>query len=222
MVNTAAVQAPIGNGQTMNADAASHWVALVADLARQGVTVIATEGTRTYARQKQLYDGYRQGLTDPTTGKRYNPAWPPTDARANHLSGRAVDVGSSVGYVNTPTSKAFYARCGRYGFRPTVPGEPWHFEWHSTWVAADLNTASSDATRIPEPEENSMPVIIGIAGGGGIWVVDLAGKTKYNISVGLGADLEPQRTQVFKNLGMKYIENQPAWLLAGFTDITAR
>jgi len=137
VANTAAAQAGIGNGQTMNADAARHWAALVAEIKRDtGITVVATEGTRTYARQKALYDGYRAGRPG------FNPAWSPESPYAYHLSGRAVDVGSGVGYLATQASREFYARAGRYGFRPTVAGEPWHFEWRADWVGVSLEVAA--------------------------------------------------------------------------------
>lgn len=148
MANTSLTQASIGNGQTMNTDAAQYYNALVAKIkAETGISILATEGTRTYARQKYLYDLYLAG--------KGNPAWSPDSPLAYHLSGRAVDVGSGVGYVNTAAAKAWRARCGAYGFRETVPGEPWHFEWRKEWVSTSLDTASGgsknpiDQTTIP-------------------------------------------------------------------------
>lgn len=128
MANTPGRQASIGNGQTLNADAAIYWRLLVAAVAGLcGVWVVATEGTRTYARQLYLYvNRNRPG---------FNPAWHPDDSRANHVAGRCVDVGSGVGYVATAVSKAFYRLAGLYGFRATVKGEPWHFEWRLEWVS---------------------------------------------------------------------------------------
>lgn len=148
MANTSLAQASIGNGQTMNTDAARYYNALVEKIkAETGISIVATEGTRTYARQKYLYDLYRAG--------KGNPAWSPDDSRAYHLSGRAVDVGSSVGYVNTAAAKAWRARCLAYGFRETVAGEPWHFEWRAEWVATSLVVTSNvdrepiDETTVP-------------------------------------------------------------------------
>lgn len=166
MANTATTQAPIGNGQTLNADAARYWNALVDDLEeRTGTRVVATEGTRTYARQKDLYDGYINGRIDPTTGRRYNPAWNPDSPRANHLAGRAVDVGSGVGYVDTDISKAFYAICRAYGFDDTVDGEPWHFEWFDHLISPTVRrrVEAHAAGLTPTPilvKELDMPVIV--------------------------------------------------------------
>lgn len=160
MTNTPGPQAPIGNGQSMNSDAARYFNALVTLIYKEtGLVIIPTEGTRTFARQSELYNGYVQGRIDPATGKRYNPAYSPTSPHANHLSGRAVDVGSSVGYSGTPAYKAWRARMAAYGFRETVPGEPWHFEWRYEWVKVTIEPSSSDAQPLPNNDlkDNDMP-----------------------------------------------------------------
>jgi hypothetical protein len=142
MANTAGRQAVIGNGQTMNADAAAYALALRALVfAMVGVWVIYTEGTRTYDRQNYLYVNRNK--------PGFNPAWPPWSIFAYHMSGRAVDVGSEVGYVKTAVSRAFYSVAGAYGFRPTVPGEPWHFEWRLEWVRPDIRRMVENGTAAP-------------------------------------------------------------------------
>lgn len=142
MANTAGAQRSIGNGQTMNADAAAYALALRALVfAMVGVWVVFTEGTRTYDRQNYLYVN--------RTKPGFNPAWPPWSIFAYHMSGRAVDVGSEVGYVKTATSRAFYSVAGAYGFRPTVSGEPWHFEWRLEWVRADIRRQVENGTAAP-------------------------------------------------------------------------
>jgi hypothetical protein len=152
MANTSGTQASIGYGQTMNADAAGYFNALVAKIkAETGYTIVPTEGTRAYFRQLELYNGYVQGRIDPTTGRKYNPAWSPESPFAYHLSGRAVDVGSSVGYTGSAQAKAWRARMLPYGFRETVAGEPWHFEWRKEWATTSIDAASGgDITPIDE------------------------------------------------------------------------
>lgn len=154
MANTSGPQADIGNGQTMNADAAHHFRALVAEILDEtGIEIRPTEGTRTYARQSILYTGWLARLPG------FNPAWSPDSPFAYHLSGRAVDVGSGVGYVATLASKAFYERAGKYGFRPTVAGEPWHFEWRADWVGVSLEVAGSRPVVIPPaPDHEELTV----------------------------------------------------------------
>jgi len=222
MANTAATQAAIGNGQTLNTDAARFWDALVARIKREaGFTIVATEGTRLYARQKYLYDGYRAGRIDPSTGRRFNPAWSPDSPNAYHLSGRAVDVGSSVGYVATEASRAFYSRAGQYGFRPTVAGEPWHFEFRADWVGISLEVAAVEKKVIPSVQEDTMTVIMTI--GADYWVADLGAKTKWNASAGTKDTAEAMnRVKDFRNMGLKFFANQAPYVLAGFTDITNR
>jgi hypothetical protein len=158
MANTAAAQADIGNGQTLNTDAAIYWRLLVAAVAAVcGVSVVATEGTRTYARQLYLW----QNRNRPG----FNPAWHPDDPRANHLAGRCVDVGSGVGYMATAVSRAFYALAALYGFRATVPGEPWHFEWRLEWVSPAIRLlATASTTKTTIPEEEDMHIISSPAG----------------------------------------------------------
>jgi hypothetical protein len=150
MSNKAGPQASIGNGQTLNADAAVYWHLLVAAVAAAcGVWVVATEGTRTYARQLYLW----QNRNRPG----FNPAWHPDDSRANHVAGRCVDVGSQVGYVLTLVSIAFYRLAGSYGFRATIPGEPWHFEWRLEWVAPHIRFIAAVQAASPQKEIDPMP-----------------------------------------------------------------
>lgn len=167
MVNTSGAQASIGYGQSLNADAATYYNSLVLNIKHEtGIDIVATEGTRTYKRQLELYNLYRAG--------KGNPAWIPTSPYAYHLSGNAVDVGSGVGYTATAASRAFYARAGRFGFRASVPGEPWHFEWRRAWVNPNLNLATVNADPIPPVEEDT-PVYVFVkdALSATIWVVSL-------------------------------------------------
>jgi len=145
VANRAGPQASIGNGQTLNADAAVYWHLLVAAVyAAVGVWVVATEGTRTYARQLYLWVNRNK--------PGFNPAWHPDDSRAYHVAGRCVDVGSGVGYMATIVSRAFYKLAGAYGFRATIAGEPWHFEWRLEWVAAHIRFAAAVAASSPIKE----------------------------------------------------------------------
>lgn len=174
MVNTSGAQAAIGNKQSLNVDAARYYNALVLNIKREtGIDIIATEGTRTYARQLELYNLYRAG--------KGNPAWAPTSRYAYHLSGNAVDVGSGVGYTATAASRAFYARAGRFGFRASVDGEPWHFEWRQAWVDPKLNLATVNADPIPPVEEDTPVYVFVNEPGGTIWLVSLVNGKKVAI-----------------------------------------
>lgn len=226
MANRPGAQASIGNGQTLNADAAIYWRLLVAAVfAACGVWVIATEGTRTYARQMYLWTNRnRPG---------FNPAWHPDSPYAYHLSGRAVDVGSGVGFLATLVSIAFYRLAGLYGFRATVKGEPWHFEWRLEWVSAPIRImvgtvpASTGTKPIPTPdplkEDEDMQVAIIGDKAGNHWVCDLGQKTKWNVAAGIAdSDTALVRAGTLNAMGLPWFKNQPASTVAGFTDITNR
>jgi len=133
MANVPGPQASIGNGQTLNVDAARHWNAMVAEIKQAtGIAIVATEGTRSWERQNYLYvNRNRPG---------FNPAWSPDDPRANHVAGRCVDVGSNVGYVKTREAIVFRQYAASYGFHETVRGEPWHFEWRKEWVTVNITS----------------------------------------------------------------------------------
>lgn len=208
MANTSGPQAPIGNGQTLNSDAARYYLALVALIALEtGIAIVATEGTRTYARQKYLYDGYRAGKAG------FNPAWHPDNAQAYHLSGRAVDVGSGVGYLATLASKAFYARASRFGFRPSVPGEPWHFEWRREWVQPgilDVVQDVADAAAAPTFQEETPMFLARRNSTGTIGLFGVPGKGAHFFT-------SPDQYRIGRNIltdsGVKLAGNidMPAW-----------
>ena len=82
---------------------------------RDRVRLRIASGFRTMAHQQALYRAYRRG--------RGNLAAVP--GRSNHQSGHALDLNTS-----TPGVLRWLERnARRFGFRRTVPTEPWHWEW---------------------------------------------------------------------------------------------
>ncbi len=83
---------------------------------RDGVHLRIVSGFRTMAHQRVLYQDY--------LAHRGPPADPP--GRSKHQSGRALDLNTRLGH-----GVAHWLRqnAWRYGFRRTVPSEPWHWEW---------------------------------------------------------------------------------------------
>lgn len=82
---------------------------------RDRVRLRIASGFRTMAHQEALYRAYRRG--------RGNLAAVP--GRSNHQSGHALDLNTS-----TPGVLRWLERnARRFGFRRTVPTEPWHWEW---------------------------------------------------------------------------------------------
>jgi hypothetical protein len=82
---------------------------------RDRVRLRIASGFRTMAHQQALYRAYRRG--------RGNLAAVP--GHSNHQSGHALDLNTS-----TPGVLRWLERnARRFGFRRTVPTEPWHWEW---------------------------------------------------------------------------------------------
>lgn len=82
---------------------------------RDRVLLRIVSGFRTMEHQEALYRAYRRG--------RGNLAAIP--GHSNHQSGHAVDLNTSAPGVLRWLNR----NAARYGFRRTVPTEPWHWEW---------------------------------------------------------------------------------------------
>lgn len=80
-----------------------------------GVTLGLNSGFRTMDEQRYFYDCYKTGRCNGG-----NLAARP--GYSNHQNGRAVDVSNS-------RSSWVQNNASRFGFRRTVPSEPWHFEY---------------------------------------------------------------------------------------------
>jgi len=149
MANRPGTQVAIGNGQTVNADAAPHFLAARAHVAREtGVVIAWTQGTRTWDEQFRLWDGYQKKLRGIKGYAHFNPAWHPDDPRANHMDGTAVDCGSGVGYLVTLVSQAAHRIFPLYGIEFDVPGEGWHAHF-----VRGVMPAGSDLTPIPDQSQ---------------------------------------------------------------------
>jgi len=110
--------APKGNGSTVTrqgkpigAHIAKQFDAMVAAAKQDGVNITITSGFRTRAEQEKLYAAYKNG-----TG---NLAAKP--GTSNHESGDALDLGPPSAY------SWLKQNAGRFGFKNTVAGEPWHW-----------------------------------------------------------------------------------------------
>jgi LAS superfamily LD-carboxypeptidase LdcB len=89
------------------------------DAARaDGVRLVIWSGFRTYERQAELYRAWRK--------KEGNLAARP--GYSNHQSGRALDLMLQEDGVY----EWLKAHAAKFGFRRTVKGEPWHWEFFGT------------------------------------------------------------------------------------------
>lgn len=82
---------------------------------QDGVALWVVSGFRSHEHQQWLYAAWRAGWG--------NRAARP--GRSNHQSGRALDL-----EIDRPGVLAWLdANARRFGFKRTVKGEPWHWEW---------------------------------------------------------------------------------------------
>jgi LAS superfamily LD-carboxypeptidase LdcB len=92
---------------------------------RAGVDLEIRSGFRSHARQKELYRAWRDGYGN----KAARPGF------SNHQSGRALDISMTDAVREWMRSHA-----RRFGFRQTVRGEPWHWEFSPVRIARASST----------------------------------------------------------------------------------
>lgn len=106
---------------------------------RDGMPAGITEFGRTWDRQLELYNGYKNGLPG------YNFARHPSDPLAYHVSGNAIDVPRNKADDYDVSTPAGWLRVhgGAYGFYP-VNNEKWHYNYfmnRDTLLGTPINPA---------------------------------------------------------------------------------
>ncbi|QSQ26818.1 M15 family metallopeptidase [Pyxidicoccus parkwayensis] len=104
-------------GEMLHHSAAAAFLRMSAEAHEDGVSLWVTSGYRSRREQRWLYQRYRQGLGP----KAARPG------RSNHQRGLAVDL--VVGDITSLTYDWLASHACRFGFRRTVPSEPWHWEF---------------------------------------------------------------------------------------------
>lgn len=89
--------------------------------AKDGIELSIRSGFRSHDRQHWLYQAWREGYGN----KAARPGF------SNHQSGRALDL-----HVDRDTLAWLSRYAKRYGFKQTVRGEPWHWEFTPPRVTA--------------------------------------------------------------------------------------
>ena len=102
-----------------------------------GVNVTINSGFRTNDEQKYFYNCYK---TKKCNGG--NVAAKP--GYSNHQNGRALDLSTSKWLANN---------AGKFGFKRTVPSEPWHYELSGADPGGPCTSSSSRA--LPEPVDTN-------------------------------------------------------------------
>jgi LAS superfamily LD-carboxypeptidase LdcB len=87
---------------------------------KKGITLKITSGFRTLARQQYFWNCYK-------TRKCNNGNLAASPGTSNHGTGAALDL--SVGATSSATYKWMAANAKTFGFKRTVPSEPWHWEY---------------------------------------------------------------------------------------------
>jgi zinc D-Ala-D-Ala carboxypeptidase len=93
---------------------ARAFLAMATAAAEDGIELWIRSGFRSHDEQAMFYQAYRQG-------------WGNRAARpghSNHQSGKALDL-----YLGEGTFAWLEANARRFGFKRTVRGEPWHWEY---------------------------------------------------------------------------------------------
>ncbi|NTX08229.1 D-alanyl-D-alanine carboxypeptidase family protein [Myxococcus sp. CA051A] len=107
----------VEGGHRLHRDTATALERMATEATKDGLVLRVTSGYRSLREQRWLYEEYRRG--------RGNKAARP--GRSNHQRGLAVDL-----VIGQRTSKRYLwleANACRFGFRRTVPSEPWHWEY---------------------------------------------------------------------------------------------
>jgi len=131
----------VEGGHRLHRDTATALQRMAVEALKDDVALRVTSGYRSLREQRWLYEQYRRG--------RGNKAARP--GRSNHQRGLAVDL-----VIGQRTSKRYLwleANACRFGFRRTVPSEPWHWEYRpsSTFPPVAGFDCLGNPTTPPEP-----------------------------------------------------------------------
>ncbi len=106
------------SGADVEIQTAAAFISMRAAAAERGIDLWIQSGFRDRGQQAVLYRAWRKGHGN----KAARPG------RSNHQSGRALDIA-----VFSPGALAWLnGNAARFGFKRTVPSEPWHWEYVNT------------------------------------------------------------------------------------------
>jgi len=105
---------------TMTKPTACAFARMAAAAARAGLQMKIASGFRTLARQQYFWNCYK-------TKKCNNGNLAASPGTSNHGRGKALDLNS--GARGSSMHRWLVANAGSFGFRATVPSEPWHWEF---------------------------------------------------------------------------------------------
>ena len=130
-----------GEMEQITAEALEPYLRLVASAAESNLQIGLESGFRTYAKQKDLYDGYIAKKPG------YNLAAKP--GKSNHQHGQAFDLNPG-GFDGDPVYDWLKVNGPRLGFIRTVNGEHWHWEYLPKEAAELAKHGRFKRTDIPD------------------------------------------------------------------------
>jgi hypothetical protein len=134
------------DGKPIEIATASMYGRMQAAAAKAGVSIRVVSGFRTNAEQKYLYNCY---VTKSCNGG--NLAARP--GYSNHQSGHALDLNTSAPGVSSWLNN----HADEYGFKRTVAGEPWHWEYWGGMVSGGCGSTTSS----PAPSSGCTSATLG-------------------------------------------------------------
>ncbi|MCB9582068.1 MAG: N-acetylmuramoyl-L-alanine amidase [Polyangiaceae bacterium] len=106
------------DGKHVEWKTANAYLRMAKAAAKSGVQIRIVSGFRTMSEQQYLYNCYKSCSCN-------SCSLAATPGYSNHQSGHALDLNTSAPGVLSWLTK----HGGSYGFKRTVPGEAWHWEW---------------------------------------------------------------------------------------------
>ncbi|MBI3202972.1 MAG: D-alanyl-D-alanine carboxypeptidase family protein [Myxococcales bacterium] len=116
--NAFPIQVVTVDGKKMEKESANAYIVMAKAADAAGVTLKVVSGFRTMAEQQYLYGCYVNCSCN-SCNLAAKPGY------SNHQSGHAIDLNTSSGGVYAWLE----AHAGSFGWKRTVPSEPWHWEW---------------------------------------------------------------------------------------------
>jgi D-alanyl-D-alanine carboxypeptidase len=125
------------DGRDIEVKTARAYLAMREAAAAQGVELQLNSGFRTNDDQQMFYLAYKAGLGARAARPGYS----------NHQSGSALDID----VWNYDHLVWLEANAARFGFKRTVTGEPWHWEYAKRYVIKPRSSHHRAVARPPKP-----------------------------------------------------------------------
>jgi hypothetical protein len=106
------------DGKSVEIRTANAYHVMAKAASKAGVEIRVVSGFRTMAEQEKLYSCYKKCNCN-------GCALAAKPGYSNHQSGHALDLNTRAAGV----LEWLKANAAKYGFKRTVPSEPWHWEW---------------------------------------------------------------------------------------------